>query len=80
MNGMDKKRLVEEGGWREYKIFILESIERIEKNCSTNGSQIVQLMISVAKLKVHARNWGAIAGAISGVILTVIAHFVLSSF
>lgn len=70
-----------EHGWPEYRRLILAKLDALEKGQAESQKHFTtvldQIRVDVVTLKEKSRSWGAIAGAISALIVTVVGGLIL---
>ena len=71
-NSMPESDDLVSGDWIEWKQHVLEELKRLSKSSESMGSCLGKIKVDVAKLKIRAGLWGALAGS-----LPVIAVFVI---
>lgn len=79
------RRDVDSGGWDQYKLLVLESLDRIEKaikdlkeevdhNAAARTKEIEAVRLDVAMLKFKAGLIGALAGLLVAALFTALAR------
>lgn len=63
-------------GWHEYSRLVLNELKRLDKDIKEIDSHLRQISLDIATLKAKSAMWGAVAGAIPGIIIALMQLFV----
>lgn len=82
-NERDRRRIQSVDGWGKYQEFVLNELERISESIQMldnkldkiNHDEISEMKIKIAMLEVRSGIFGAAAGTLAGVVLTLIARW-----
>ena len=67
--------MVEVNGWSEWSKFVLKELERLAEVCESMRKDIQAIRDDVVMLKTKTAMWGAMAGAIAGLVGSAIVTF-----
>jgi len=57
--------------WKEWSQHILKELERLNEGHEMSLSQLREIAVEIAKLKIRSSIWGGVMGAISTMLLAV---------
>jgi len=74
---MVETMVIAKNGWNEWSKHVLMELERLNKCYDRLDEKIDKVNIDIVKLRTKASVWGAIGGALGGIILTAITSIII---
>lgn len=62
----------EENGWKEWRKYVLNTLDKLESRIEKNEDEIVQNKINISNLLTRAKIYGSLSGFIVSAILSLI--------
>ncbi len=74
---MPPSRTTKDGGFDEYRMLILQTLETLERKIESLQDDITDIKVAVGQLQVRAGLFGALGGAVGGAIISALVAKVM---